>query len=198
MSSISALNALKTLKGSNLKLVTLADVSKLFDLSNSNTLHKFIQRLEKYSILSRITKGKYIFPENIKSDFEIANIMTIPSYISLESALSFYGILPQFPYVITSITLLKSSKIDYKEKEFEFNHISESLFWGFEKKSDFLIASPEKALIDTLYLASKGLRKIDLDELTLSSLDRKKFYRLAKWVNFMPFQKRIKILKISL
>lgn len=196
MASISALKAQKILRESNLKSVTRADISKLFDISKKNTLYKLMLRLEKYGILSRVAKGKYIFPENIKNDFEIANIIITPSYISLESALSFYGVLPQFPYVITSITPLKSSKTDYKGKEFEFNHISESLFWGFEKKDGFLMASAEKALIDTLYLASKGLRRIDLDELTLSSLNREKINRLAKLVNFMPFQKRIKRLRI--
>lgn len=196
MASISALKAQKILRESNLKSVTRADISKLFDISKKNTLYKLMLRLEKYGILSRVAKGKYIFPENIKNDFEIANIIITPSYISLESALSFYGVLPQFPYVITSITPLKSSKTDYKGKEFEFNHISESLFWGFEKKDGFLMASAEKALIDTLYLASKGLRRIDLDTLTLSSLNRGKINRLAKLVNFMPFQKRIKRLRI--
>lgn len=196
MASVSALKAQNILRESNLKSVTRADMAKLFDISKENTLHKLMLRLEKYGILSRVAKGKYIFPEKIKNDFEIANIITTPSCISLESALSFYGILPQFPYIITSVTPLKSSKTDYKGKEFEFNHLSESLFWGFEKKDGFLIASAEKALIDTLYLASKGLRKIDLDELTLSSLNRDKINRLAKLVNFMPFQKRVKRLKI--
>jgi len=196
MASVSALKAQNILKESNLKSVTRADMAKLFDISKENTLHKLMLRLEKYGILSRVAKGKYIFPENIRNDFEIANIITTPSYVSLESALSFYGILPQFPYIITSITPLKSCKTDFKGKEFEFNHISESLFWGFEKKDGFLIASAEKALIDTLYLASKGLRKIDLDELTLSSLNKEKISRLAGLINFMPFQKRIKRLKI--
>ena len=198
MTSISALKAQNIIKGSNLKSVTRADVSKLFDNLKNNTLYKLMNRLERYGILSRVAKGKYIFPENIKNDFEIANIITSPSYVSLESALSYYGILSQFPYLITSVTLLRSSKMDYKGKEFEYTHISEGMFWGFEKKDGFLIASPEKALIDTLYLASKGLRKIDVDELTLSSLNKEKINRFAKLINFIPFQKRIKELKTSL
>ncbi|MDP3994777.1 MAG: hypothetical protein Q8P91_03020 [bacterium] len=195
MTSISSLKARNILKGSGLKSVTRADISKLFDISKQNTLYKLMVRLEKYGILSRVAKGKYIFPENIKNDFEIANIIMTPSYVSLESALSYYGILSQFPYIITSITPLRSSKTDYRGKEFEFTHVSESLFWGFEKKDGFLMASPEKALIDTLYLAGKGLRKINTDELTLSSLNRGKINRLAKQINFMPFQKRIQELE---
>ena len=197
MASISALQALKTLKKSNLKLVTPVDISKLFGILSENTRHKFIQRLEKYDILSRITKGKYLLSDNILNEYEIANLLVNPSYISFESALSFYGILPQFPYTLSSATPRRSTKITYQEKEYEFTHISPELFWGFEKKDDFLIASPEKALIDAIYLYSKGLRKIDLDELTLTIIDKAKFDQFASLIKYRPFQKKLNRLKFN-
>jgi len=67
-----------------------------------------LERLTKKGIIKRLTKRKYLFTFLESDDFQIANFLYTPSYISLESALSFYGIITQFPYQITSITPKKN------------------------------------------------------------------------------------------
>ncbi len=196
MDTISKERAIKILHQKRINLFMVGDAKKIFGIENENTLYKLLQRLEKSEIIKRVVKGKYRFAFKETDDFELANFLANPSYISLESALSFYGILPQFPYSITSVTPLKSRKVIYQGKEFEFAHLDNKYFLGFIKKDRFLIATPEKALVDELYFMAKKLRKIHTDDLDLKAIDIKKFKALSKNVNFLPFQNLLKKLKL--
>jgi len=137
-------------------------------------------------------KGKYQFLLNEVNDFESANYLVNPSYISLESALSFYGILPQFSYTITSVTPLKSKKTHYREKEYEFAHLDKKYFFGFVKKNKFLIASPEKALLDELYFMAKNLRKVHFQDLDLTPISKKRLKILSRQYRFTPLKNLLK------
>lgn len=195
MSSISAIKAAQAIKNAEAKVVTPAEISKLLNLKNQNTIYKLIQRLNKYGLLERISKGKYVPAGLNLSEFEVANLIVTPSYVSFESALSFYGILPQFPYQITSATPLKSVNINSLNadavilKEFSYSHLSAKMYWGYTKTNGFLIAVPEKALIDMMYLASKKLRKIDFDEMDFTNINKDVLKNMAKKINFVPFKR---------
>lgn len=195
METISRDKAIKLLYQKKVSLFNINDAKKIFGIKKENTLYKLLQRLEKSEVIKRITKGKYQFLFREYNDFELANFLINPSYISLESALSFYGILPQFPYTITSVTPLKSKKIIYQEKEYEFCHLESKYFFGFVKKEKFLIATPEKALLDELYFMAKKLRKIQVADLDLSLINKKKFKNLLKKYKFLPLHKLIKRLR---
>ena len=179
---------LLSLEEKRLKFVTEAEFARLFKIENQNTLNKTLQRLNKNGILIRVIKGKYVLASADYGDFELANFLVQPSYVSFESALSFYGVLPQFTYTLTSATIKRAKKIFFA-KEFEYNHLDRDLFWGFIKNKNFLIATPEKAFLDTLYLSLKGLRKIDLDELDISMLDKKVLNEFLRKMN-KPYLKR--------
>jgi len=192
MSSISTIEIISRLKALNVRLITPNTLSNIFGIKNKNTIYKIIERMEKYQLLEKLMKGKYVLYDLNMSDFEKAGIILTPSYISLESALSFYGILPQFTYSITSVTTLKSRKYTLKNKEFEYTKISHKYFSDFIKKDNFLIATPEKALIDSLYLVSKKLRRIDLKELDTSTIKWNIFNQLKTQIDYPPFQKYLK------
>jgi len=192
METISKQKAIQILIQKNISLLDVNTAQKIFSFQNDNSLYKFLQRLERADILKRIVKGKYLFSLKEINDYELANLLLTPSYISLESALSFYGILAQFPYTITSVTPLKTKKIIYNEKEFEFAHLKREYFFGYVKKDNFLIALPEKALLDELYFISKGLIRISLDELNLSIIKKEKLKRMMKYYNFLPLKNLVK------
>lgn len=192
MSSISTLKIVSTLNDLNIKIITPSSLSKVFQITNENTIYKIIQRLEKYKLIDRLIKGKYILSGANISDFEKAGIILSPSYISLESALTFYGILPQFTYSITSVTTQKSRKYIIRKKEYEYTKISQKFFSDYIKKDNFLIATPEKALIDLIYLASKKLRKIEFSELDMTIIDWDLFNKLRVKINYIPFQNYLK------
>lgn len=180
MRTYSQAEIIKTLKEKQISFFSLADFESLFPIRKRPSLYKRIQRLEKQGLINRLIKGKYLFPFNPANDFTIANYLYQPSYISLETALSFYGIITGFSYKITSITPKKSKQIIVKEKEYCYSQIKPNLFWGYEKKEDFLIAEPEKAFLDYLYLTKKGWRKIDWSELNLTEINKKKLFFYGK------------------
>jgi len=77
------------LKQKGLSLFTPSDFKKNFQIKKENTAYKILERLTKKGILKRLIKKKYLFALSESDDFQIANFLYSPSYISLESALSF-------------------------------------------------------------------------------------------------------------
>ncbi|MBU1322714.1 hypothetical protein KKE48_03720 [Patescibacteria group bacterium] len=196
MTSISAVKAIRIINQSRLQFVTPTAISQLFDLTKKNTVYKLLQRLEKYQLIHRLNHGQYLVTNSSVTDFTIANFLITPSYISFESALSFYGILAQFPYPITSATTKKSVVIDALNKEFQFTRLSGKFFFGYQSINRQLIACPEKALIDSLYLMSKKLRWLNLDELDLTPINKNRLKQLALKISFRPFIKLFLKLKL--
>jgi predicted transcriptional regulator of viral defense system len=171
---------IKILKENNIFLFSLSDFERLFDINNKNTLYKKIQRLEAEGIVQKLKKGYYHFLLAEINDFILANFLYQPSYISLESALSFYGIITGFPYQITSLTPKKSKTYFINNKEFRYSKINPSFFWGYQKKDEFLIAEKEKAIIDYVYFHLKGLKNFDPSEFNLNEIDKKKLFDYGK------------------
>jgi len=184
---------IKKLKQEGISLFTSSDFKKNFQIKKENTAYKILERLTQKGILKRLIKKKYLFVFSESDDFQIANFLYSPSYISLESALSFYGIITQFPYQITSITPKKTKTIKTLGKEFSYAQIKPQLFFGYEKKEKFLIAIPEKALLDYLYLCSKGLRSFERDDFDLKTINKKKFLFLLKETRQEKLKKFLKL-----
>lgn len=190
METYSTTDIIKFLKEKEINFFSLADFGRLFNIANRNTLYKKIQRLEEKQLIKRIIKGKYRFLLGSANDFVLANYFCHPSYISLESALSFYGIITGFSYKITSLTTKKSRSFDIDKKEFCYSQINKNFFWGYEKKDNFLIADKEKALLDYIYFSLKGLRDLDWKEIELNEIDK------SKLINYGRRLKNKKLLKI--
>jgi len=152
--------------------------------SGKNVLTVTLGRFCKKNLLIRITKGVFALPENMDKLPEIANQLYIPSYLSFESALSRFGILSQSPYTLTFATINRSKKIILADNEVEYRQIKPEFFAGFSKEGALFVASPEKALLDQLYLVTKGKASITLEELDLSEISKRNLAKLAK--NF-PF-----------
>ena len=130
--------------------------------------------------LLQLRRGLYAIPPPYASrrldPFETANKGVIPSYVSLHSALSHYGLIPDTVPVVTSVTTRRPQERETALGTFLYRHIKPSLFWGFAETSfgggSVLLASPEKALLDLGYFepASADLRWVE--ELRLQNLDR--------------------------
>lgn len=111
---------------------------------------------------------------------KIANEIYYPSYLSFEKALSDYGILSQIPFTLTFATVRPSKKLIIANTEVEYSHIKKSLFFGYEVKNEKYVALPEKALLDELYLVSRGLRTLDIEELDLREINRERLEEFAR------------------
>ena len=186
----------KKIYDSNCTFFALKTLRDILEPEKPSTFFKLVKRLVTEGILVKLEKGKYILQNASVHDFRLANVLYTSSYISFESALNFYGILSQFPYEISSATVGKPLKKNVLGKTFSYVHLKKELFWGYEKKDSFLIASPEKALLDQIYLAAKGVKAINLDEFDYTIVDKK---RLSQFVSLFPkspqFDNRIHSLK---
>ena len=144
-------------------------------------------RWSKNGLLIRLRQGYYTFPEyKGKSDFTLyfANRIYRPSYVSLHTALSFYGMIPEAVVQITSVTSLKTASFTNNFGEYNYKSIKQDLMFGYNLKpiadgQTLQLARPEKALLDLLYLypfynTGQELEYLRLDEDFLQDdLDRK-------------------------
>lgn len=123
------------------------------------SVHNKISELEKSGTLIRLKKGMYIVsPEKsgkLLSLELIANHLYGPSYVSMESALRYYGLIPESVFTLQSVTTKHSRDFKNSLGKFEYTQCSKkyySIGIRQEVKEDtaFLIASPEKALCDLI------------------------------------------------
>lgn len=123
--------------------------------------------------MTQLEKGKYYLTSLNPNDFEISQFIYSPSYISLESALSHHGILSQFPFEITAITLRKPVTKLINSKTYTYSRLKKEIFTGYVKKGETLIATPEKAFFDYCYFICKSLKSESyLNEMDLSRVSK--------------------------
>lgn len=183
MGTYNLARATKRIYDSGFNLLTLKTLRDILDIDKESSLFSVLSRLAKAEILEKVEKGKYIVKLGATNDLAIANFIYQPSYVSFETALNFYGILSQFPYEITSATPKKPLKKELDGKIYSYIHIKKALYWGYKRETDFIIALAEKALLDQIYLASKGLKRLSFDEYDLSKVERSKF---KTYLNLFP------------
>ncbi len=170
----------KKLLESEFKLIDSKTLKQLLEVVNERTFFRIIEDFVKNKVLVNLEKDKYYITGKKIDTFEIANYLYKPSYISLETALNYWGILSQFPFEITSITSKKGIIKKSEEKIYSYSHISSKYFGMYIKKNDVLIATPEKALFDQFYLASKGIKSVNIDEYDLKNINKKTFFEICK------------------
>lgn len=113
--------------------------------------------------------------------FLIANHLQRASYISRQSALAFYGLIPEVTPVTTSVTGGRPERLETPLGVFEFRHVKPELLRGYcmtdlhshtHLTQQALVATPEKALLDLIYLQPGGDAPDYLNELRLQNLER--------------------------
>lgn len=140
-------------------------------------------RYTKQGFLVRIKRNIYVLREKWNrldrmEKFQIANLIQVPSYISLMTAMDYYQITTQIQQdFIESIAVKRTKDTEIHKNVFNYSKIKTELYFGFLKEKDAFIANPEKALLDAIYLMSLGRYKFDL-----ASIDFSKF-NLDKLLN---------------
>jgi predicted transcriptional regulator of viral defense system len=141
--------------------------------------------------LLQIRRGWYLIAEPYRlravPPAVIANRVVTPSYLSLDWALSFYSIIPETAPNPTSVTTSRAENFQADGSLFIYRHIKPTYFTGYLKArnddNEILIASPEKALWDKLYLYIRN-RKFSiqwLKELRLQNLEE---FNLSRWKEY--------------
>ena len=173
--------------------VTTSIIESLYpELKSAN---KKVTWLEKQGVIIRLKRGLYVVnPEHsgktLSSEL-IANHLYTPSYISMSTALRYYGLIPEAVYVHQSMTVKHSRSFQTPVGSYDYKYISREAFSiGVRSmhKGDyaFLIASPEKALCDLIANYSKvNLRYMKDVEIYLEQdirMDMDEFYKMDETI----------------
>jgi predicted transcriptional regulator of viral defense system len=133
----------------------IRDIEKMFPKFDSRRLVEW----QRKGYIQKLINKWYVFadiPIDDRLRNRISNCLHRPSYISLESALSHYGLIPEAVYSVQNITTKKTIAYETIAGTFNYRNIKAQLFFGYEVDNSqtipLLIASPEKAILDYLYL----------------------------------------------
>lgn len=137
---------------------SLRDIVKIFPHFQRIQLDRWVKR----GYICRLKQGFYLLQGQELHEaflFLVANKIYAPSYISLEQALKFYGFIPEEVFQLTSVSTKKTTSFRTAVGNFSYRHLHPRLFWGYQLrqfgKLKFLLAEPEKALLDYLYLRAE-------------------------------------------
>ena len=174
---------------------------------NRNNLVRWTNR----GLIIRLRQGYYTFPEyKGRPDYPLyfANRIYRPSYISLHTALSFYGMIPEAVVQITSVTSLKTATFSNQFGEYSYQTLKEEFMFGYDLKPmengrTLIFARPEKALIDLLYLypfydSAKELEELRLDDSYVNEdLNRDRLREYTSRFNNKALEQRIERLIVT-
>ena len=121
--------------------------------------------------LIRIKKGLYIDSHSAipYSNEILANLIHGPSYVSLEYALQQHGLIPEAVRVVTSVTTRRKKRYHTPIGDFDYLHIPERYFspgveyYEIDTKRGYMMAGPEKALFDMLYVHYPDLEYAEIE-----------------------------------
>ncbi len=154
--------------------------------------------------LRKVIRGYYLFSD-VKLDelalFTVANKIYDPSYVSFESALSYYHLIPESVYGITSASTLVTRAFKTPLANFNYHSLKPGLFFGYELISHngkhTKIACREKAILDYFYIHPELKSSNDFDELRFNAelfrreVDRDKLRMLAERMGQKQLLRRI-------
>lgn len=148
----------------------------IFSLNDARKLDPNFQRArlndwQDKGYIKKLRRGYYIFSDldvNEGTLFLMANCLYSPSYVSLESAFSYYGLIPEGVYSVTSVTTRKTASFKTPIVTLDYRSIKPRLNLGYRLMAAngrmFKLASPEKAVLDYLYFNPDIARDADFQE----------------------------------
>ncbi len=156
----------------NFTVFTLNDVRKI----ESKFYRARLNEWQAKGYIKKLRRGYYMFTDTILNEealFLIGNKLYAPSYVSFEMALSYYGLIPEGVYSITSATTKKTANFKTPIAEFSYRKIKPSLMFGYrlekQKGQGYKIANMEKAVLDYLYLNPRIAEEADFYEWRFNS-----------------------------
>jgi predicted transcriptional regulator of viral defense system len=147
---------------------------------NPNVIRIQLTRWVKSGRIYQIRRGLYSiappYRKNQPHPFLVANHLQRASYVSLQSALAYYDLIPEIVNITTSVTTGRPERLETPLGIFEFRHLKTNLLFGYQMLElggqSALVATPEKALLDLIYLQPGGESTSYLKELRLQNIER--------------------------
>lgn len=173
------------LKKAGLKVFTTSEFQRVTGMSATGS-RKFLLRYTRLELIWQIRRGLYAMRNEELHPWIVANKLYRPSYISMETALSYHGMIPETIYSVTSVTTKITREFTACETVFLYHTIKYDAYTGYApldiEGDTILIAEPEKALADYLYFVHLG--KKDLNErLNCKGIKKQAFWNYLKLFN---------------
>jgi predicted transcriptional regulator of viral defense system len=185
----------------NYSVFSLAEIKMVDGHFHRRRLSEWQER----GLIKKVIKGWYAFSDfevDEETLFEIANRIYKPSYVSLETALAYYHLIPESIYGITSSSTRRTYSFKTSFAGFSYRTLKHGLFFGFNlinhNGRGFKIADPEKAVLDYFYLNPGIKGKSDFDSLRINreafgeQVDEKKLSAYLKRVSQKSLTRRIR------
>jgi predicted transcriptional regulator of viral defense system len=159
-----------------ISIFTVSEFRSMVEFSET-AAQKILERYTKRGLLTRLKKGMYFVTDNPPTSFFISNRLYRPSYVSFESALSYHKLIPETVYGVTAATTKPTREFEVDGRAFFYHKIKLSAYTGYAPAEIgdevILLASPEKALVDYLYLVNLGKKPL-YERLAIEELSREK------------------------
>jgi len=184
---MNAAEALRRLKRLRVPAATTSDASAVLAISVQAASHT-MRRLARSGLVTPVRKGLWALADE-PDPLALAKYVTAPypSYLSLQTALYRHGMIEQIPSMIFAVSLARTARIETPLGTYSVHHVQPAFFDGFEAvaESGIKLATPEKALVDFLYLSPTRARLFaSLPELELPRGFRRSEAR--RWAQRIP------------
>jgi len=189
------LKVVRKLRDKKITLFTPLEFKRVFDVSDY-AAKWFIKTHTEKGAFVKIRRGLYMLADYPASHYLIANRLYQPSYISFDTALSFYGIIPEIVYAVTSATTETTREFKADNVRFVYHKIKKEAYTGYKSMkyldNTILIAEPEKALADYLYFVALGRRGLHYERLDLKKIKKTD---LLRHIKIFKLPRMIKLVK---
>jgi predicted transcriptional regulator of viral defense system len=169
-------------------LLSLKDIKKIDPAFHRRRLNEWKEK----GYIKSIINGFYVFADQEPDEnilFFIANKIYSPSYISLETALGYYGFIPEAVFAVTSVSTRKTKTFSTIYGKMIYKHLHPRYLFGFNLVEfggfRFKIAAPEKAILDFLYLNSQIKSREDMKEVRFNQEEVQKKVDQGKFKEFL-------------
>jgi predicted transcriptional regulator of viral defense system len=182
------------LNENKIKIFSKIEFRRLMRISQISA-QKLLERYTEKGVFVRLKGGLYTLKLNCPSGYLIANKLYHPSYISFETALSYYNIIPETVYSFTSATTKTTRCFKVENQVFNYHKLKKIAYAGYQLirfgEETVLFAEKEKALVDYFYYVFLGKKTLN-ERLQIRNLNKKKllFYvSLFRKPNFLKWLK---------
>lgn len=188
------MNSVSKLLLTNLTVFSIVDLALIWNVHEKNSLNrKIFYYLYKGSLI-RVRRGLFYLKDKLFNDFELANKYLTPSYISFDTVRQRAGLNFQYDSTIYLASNI-SKKVEVFGKTFVYRKIKDEILYnsvGIINCNNYSMASPERALLDTMYL-NKKFYFDNLDQVNFDTLfDMLKIYNRKSMETQLIKLKKIK------
>jgi predicted transcriptional regulator of viral defense system len=190
------------------ELLNLVHDEPLFETSlllagdvQAHSIQRQLARWQQSGHVVQLRRGLYSlalpYRHHTPHPFLIANRLVKASYISCQSALAWYGLIPEYTPITTSVTTLRPGVRENPFGTFRYQHIKRELFFGYMFHEVGLeqyayIASPEKAILDLVYLTHHGEELAYLQSIRLQNLSHLNLVQLKQYARMFESPKLLR------